>query len=81
MLLNLVKRKKKKQKTKEVLLSQIYCNYFNFYKQNNLIEVKDKLELFCHDNTEIKANNEEQIKDSKKEKLYFLKLFNYVISY
>ena len=85
MLLNLIKRKKIKQKTKEVVLSQIlvYNNYFTFYKyhnikefakcsfdskRNDLIEFKDKLELFYHDAIETKPNNKDQIKDFKKNK-------------
>ena len=38
-----------------------------FYsKQNDLKELKDKVELFYHDTIEIMLNNEDQTKDSKR---------------
>ena len=81
-LLNLIKRKESKPKTKENGL--VYNNYFTFYKYNNikeftklsldsksndLKEFKDKLELVYHDSIETKPNNEDQKKDLEKRKV------------
>ena len=75
------KTKNKRYRAKSNL---VYNNYFTFYKyhnikefakrffnskQNDLIEFKDKLELFYHDTIEIKPNNEDQIQDFQKRKV------------
>ena len=44
-------------------------------KGNYLIELKDKFKLFYHDTVEIKANNEDQIKDFEKRKVVFTKAY------
>ena len=76
---------KSKQKTKEVVLSQIYSTiiFLFFYKYHNtneftkrsldsklndLKEFKNKLQIFYHDNIEIKPNNEDQMKDLEERK-------------
>ena len=49
--------------------------------RNDLIEFRDKLELFYHDTIELKPINEDQIKVFKKKKIVFTKLLNYMIRF
>ena len=44
-------------------------NVFFHLKRNDLIEIKDKFELFYNDITEFKPNNEDWIKDLEKRKV------------
>ena len=74
---------KTKNKRSRAKSNKVYSNYYTFYrcsnikeftkrpldsKLNDLKDFKDKLELFYYDNIEIKQNNEDEIKDSKKMK-------------
>ena len=75
---------KTKNKRSHAKSNLVYNNYFSFYKycnikvfaercfdskRNDLIEFKDKLELFYHDDIEIKPNSEDQLKDIEKRKV------------
>ena len=77
-----------KNKQNRAKLNLVYNNYFIFYKyeniekfaqplfdskRNDLIEFKNKLELFYHDTIKIKPNNEDQIKDLEKRKVVMTK--------
>ena len=80
MLLNLIRWKKAKQKQKKshyvkYILQQLFYKQHNIkefekrsldLKRNDLIEFKDKLELFYHDTIEIKPNNADQINNLEK---------------
>ena len=80
------KTKNKRSRAKSNL---VYNNCFSFYKYHNikeftkrsldsklndLREFMDKLELFHYENTEIKPNNEDQIKDLEKGRLCLIQL-------
>ena len=92
MLLNLIKRKKTKQKIEEVVLGHFFSTIiFTFYKyrnikgfakhsfdwkQNYLIKFNDKLEIFYYNTEEVKWNNKAQKKDLEKWKVVINTAFN-----
>ena len=61
MILNLIKWGNKKKIE--------FAKYFFDLKRNDLVEFKDKFELFYNDPIKFKPNNEEQIKDLEKRKV------------
>ena len=60
---------------------QLCHEIIRFFDPHDLIEFKDKLQLFCHYTIEINPNNEDQIKDLKERKVVLGKLLNYMIRF